>query len=417
MTTLCLMGCSPNGTEASTEISFMIFGDPAERAAYEALINAFENEHPTIQVQLIHIPSQSDYRARIGADFAANTPSDVVLINYRRYAQFAARGVLEPLGDYLDRSTLLQSEDFYPEALEPFYWDGKLICIPQNLSSLVVYYNKNLFDAAGITYPSDNWIWDDFLQTAKTLTQDLDGDGNTDIYGLGTEVSIVRLAPFVWQNGGELTNTDFNPTVLTLDRSNEGLEALQWFMQLQTVHKVIPNAATESAEDSESRFMNGRTAMYFNSRRGVPTYREITAFDWDVAPLPQGKQRAGVLHADAYCMPRMVEDKEVIWTFIEYANSPTGQTIIAQSGRTVPSLRAVAESAAFLDPSKKPLNSQVFLDVIPDLKFLPIMPTWVEIEEILTEELQLGFYNDPAPHDIALMMSFRTLEYFDPPQR
>ena len=127
----------------------------------------------------------------------------------------------------------------------------------------------------------------------------------------------------------------------------------------------MPDAVQEAAEGSESRFQNGRLGMFLNSRRGVPTYREIEAFDWDVAPLPQNKQRAGILHADAYCMAAATENKDAAWTFIEFANSAEGQTIIAASGRTVPSLKAVAESPAFLDPNAKPARSDVFLNVHP----------------------------------------------------
>ena len=75
-------------------------------------------------------------------------------------------------------------------------------------------------------------------------------------------------------------------------------EALTWFTELQTVHHVVPDRVAEESLDSESRFIEGTTAMYFNSRRGTPTYREITAFDWDIAPLPRGTQSAGVLHSD-----------------------------------------------------------------------------------------------------------------------
>ena len=89
-------------------------------------------------------------------------------------------------------------------------------------------------------------------------------------------------------------------------------------------HHVVPDAAEEKAESSESRFLNGRLGMFLNSRRGVPTYRTITSFDWDVAPLPRRRQRAGILHADAYCMPKAAEHKAAAWAFIEYANSPDG---------------------------------------------------------------------------------------------
>ena len=97
--------------------------------------------------RLVHIAGQGDYRKRLGVDFAAGTPADVILLNYRRYGAFAAKGVLEPLGPWLARSRVIKEQDFYAAGVEPFRWHGTLTCIPQNLSSLVVYYNKDLFDA------------------------------------------------------------------------------------------------------------------------------------------------------------------------------------------------------------------------------------------------------------------------------
>lgn len=393
------------------QISFMIFGDPAEKAAYEGLVSAFTQRYPAIQVQLIHIPSQNDYRKRLSTDFAAGTPADVVLINYRRYASFAEKGVLEPLGPYLAQSTVIQEGDFYPESIKPFYWHDALMCIPQNLSSLVVYYNKNLFDQAGVAYPKPDWTWDDFLRSAQALTRDTNGDGVTDQYGLGTEASIFRVAPFIWQNGGDLVDQAGDPTRLTLD-TPETRQAIEWFVDLQVKHKVAPDRVQEQAELSESRFQNGTLAMFLNSRRGVPTYREIQGFDWDVAPLPQGKQRAGILHADAYCMPAASQNKPATWTFIEFANSHEGQTIVARSGRTVPSLKAVAESPAFLDPSVKPKNSQVFLDVIPYIRGVPVMETWVDIEETVGEELARAFYGEATLDEALEAAHTRTREFF-----
>lgn len=399
------------GGELEGTVSFMIFGDPAELAAYQSLVAAFEVKFPKIKIELIHIPGQSDYRKRLGADFAAGTPADVVLINYRRYASLAAKGALEPLGPYLEKSALIQEGDFYAESIQPFYWDGELMCIPQNLSSLVVYYNKALFDQANLPYPKDDWTWDEFLQTAQALTKDLDGDGMIDQHGLGTEASIFRLAPFVWQNGGDIVDDPQAPTRLTLD-APAAFEATKWFVELQTVHHVVPNQEEESAEDSESRFQNGRLAMFMNSRRGVPTYREITGFDWDVAALPRNVQPAGILHADAYCMPASVENKDLVWTFIEYANSFEGQTIIVASGRTVPSLKAVAESPAFLDPNAKPLNSRVFLDTIPFIRGVPVMETWVDIESIVGEELERAFYGDVTVEEAIQTAIERTASFF-----
>ncbi len=407
-----LAACIPAPGAARPEpITFMIFGDTGEKAAYEALVAAFSERHPDILVTLLHIPGQSDYRKRLGVDFAAGTPADVVLLNYRRYAAFAAKGALEPLGPYLERSELISGDDFYPETLEPFIWEGQLMCIPQNLSSLVVYYNRDLFQAAGIAEPGDNWTWADFLAAAQALTRDTDGDGQIDQYGLGTEVSILRVAPFIWQNGGELVDNPTAPTRLALDEP-AAREAIQWFVDLQVVHGVAPDAVAEAAEASESRFLNGRLGMFFNSRRGVPTYRTITSFDWDVAPLPQGKERAGILHADAYCMPSVSRQKDAIWTFIEFANAAEGQHIIAASGRTVPSLRTVAESPTFLDPGARPVRNQVFLDVIPYIRGVPVMETWVDIEQLTADELARAFYGQASVDEVIRTATERAQPFF-----
>ena len=407
---LVLSSCA--GTQnGSGNISFMVFGDPAELAAYQTLVDAFHAKHPEIKMELIHIPGQSDYRKRLAADLTAGTPADVVLINYRRYAPFAALGALTPLDDYLAKSELISKDDFYSESFDPFIYEGQLMCIPQNLSSLVVYYNKELFDQANIPYPAADWTWEDFLATAQALTKDANGDGMTDQFGVGIEASLIRFAPFVWQAGGDLVDDETNPTTLMLD-TTEAFDAIDFFVNLQTVHHVVPNAEEETAQDSESRFINGTTAMFFNSRRGVPTYRESAVFDWDVAALPQGKTKAGILHADGYCLPSASKNKDAAWVFIEFANSAEGQTIVAASGRTVPSLKAVANSPAFLDPKARPANSIVFLNTIPFMRALPVHANWAEIEDAAGEEIWRAFYGEADPYEALIRAVERSREIF-----
>jgi multiple sugar transport system substrate-binding protein len=258
-----------------------------------------------------------------------------------------------------------------------------------------VYYDKALFDAAGLPYPADDWTWDDFLSTAQALTKDTDGDGVTDQHGLGTSAEVIRLAPFLWQNDGEMVRTgdQGQPVGLAWD-TPASREAIQWFVDLQTTHHVVPDAEEEAAEDSQSRFINGRLGMFLNSRRSVPTFRGITGFDWDVAALPRGKEQAGILHSDGYCLTAASKEKDAAWRLIEFANSVEGQTIIAGTGRSVPSLREVAESPAFLDPTAKPANSQVWLTTAPEIRSVPVMPTWLEIEGLASEELEHAYYGE-----------------------
>lgn len=413
------------GNAEPIRLTLLISGDPTDEAAYRALIDAFAATPAALDgdvtVDLINIPSSGDFNKRLTADFAAGAPPDIFLINYRRYAAYAAKGAIEPLTDYLANSATIDLDDYYPQALAAFTWQDTLYCMPQNLSSPLIYYNKALFDAAGVAYPNDAWTWDEFLATAQALTQDgdenedenedEDGGDATDIYGFGSEASLVRMAPFVWMNGGELVDDPAAPTRLTLD-SPASREALAWFIALQTTHKVTPDAVAEAAESSESRFLNGRLAMFIDSRRAVPEFRTIDNFDWDVAALPVGKQRASILHSDAWCMAAASKQKSAAWAFIEFANSTAGQTILAQTGRTVPSLRALAESTVFLDPQARPANSQAFLNAIPHIRSLPVMATWSDIENVVSAELQSAFDGVTSLDEAIEAAERRSAEFF-----
>jgi len=159
---LVLAGCGGDGGgsgggDVSGEVSFMVFGDPEEIQAYRDVIAAYENENPDVDVKMIEASDRDDLIARLSTSFAAGTPPDLFLLNYRFYAQFAARDVLEPIEDRVDGSDLFQQEDFYEEAMNAFRFNDTLTCLPQNISSLVVYYNKDLFQEAGVAFPQEGW--------------------------------------------------------------------------------------------------------------------------------------------------------------------------------------------------------------------------------------------------------------------
>ena len=405
---------STTGTKGnlSGEISFQAFGDPAEIAVIEEVVKGFKEVQPDASVNIISVPSQGDHMSKLSASFASGNPPDVWLLNYRRYGQFAAKNVIEPAGPLLDKSTIISKDMYYPEPLKAFEYKGTLQCIPQNISSLVVYYNKDLFAKNNVTPPTADWTWDDFLSTAQRLTTDTDGDGKNDTHGLGVPPQLIRVAPFVWQNGGEIVDDPEKPTTLTLSEG-PAREAVQFFMDLQLVHKVVPNEAEEKAEELESRFMNGRLGMYMASRVATPNLRNIKDFEWDVAGLPQKKQKVAILHSDAYCISAASKNKDLAWAFVEYAQSPEGQTRVAKLGRTVPSLKSVAESPAFLEPTAPPASSRVFLDAVPQMRLVPILSTWPQIENTVNEELERAFFGVVSIDEAIKVATEETKELFE----
>jgi multiple sugar transport system substrate-binding protein len=249
------------------------------------------------------------------------------------------------------------------------------------------------------------------VETAIALTRDEDADGNVDQYGLGVEPTLIRIAPFVWSNGGELVDDDRRPIRFTLD-TPAAQKALRAFFDLRQLHLVVPTEEEIESEDDETRFLNGRTAMVLASRRATPAFRTITAFDWDVAALPRHKQPAGILHSDAYCMTKASKNKDAAWRFMEFALGREGQRITARSGRTVPSLIAVSRSQAFLDPAAKPANSRVFLDTIAHIRRVPSISTWPEIEDASEGILEGGLYESVPSREVARQLDARTRELF-----
>jgi multiple sugar transport system substrate-binding protein len=404
---LALASCGGSGAGGrSGSISFLVFGDPPEINAYKTLIAAFEKAEPDIDVQLIEASDREDLIARLSTSLAGGAPPDLFLMNYRFYGQFAARGALEPLEPYAEASEEFELDDYYPQAVDAFRWDGRVTCLPQNISSLVVYYNKDLFEQYGVELPRDGMPWPEFVGLAQQLTRDAAGQvvrgadpdlppqpnaAKAEIYGLGVEPTIIRLAPFIWSNGGSVVDDEENPTRLTFD-SAEAKEVLTLFFALRGVFGVVPADSEVEAEDDESRFVNGRLAMLLQSRRSVPTFREAAKFDWDIVSLPVFDRPAGILHSDAYCLTRASDEKDAAWRFVEFALGPEGAPVVARTGRTVPSLRSVAESDAFLDPAAKPANSRVFLDGIEQIRRVPSISTWPEIEDASSGILENAMY-------------------------
>jgi multiple sugar transport system substrate-binding protein len=425
---LCVLvvACGGSDDDSSGSVRFLVFGDPAEINAYRTLIKAFEDEEPDIDVQLVEASDRDDLVARLSSSLAGGSPPDLFLMNYRFYGQYATRDVLEPLGPYVNDSSKFEESDFYPQAFDAFKWQDEQMCIPQNISSLVLYYNKDLFRRFKVAPPTDGMTWNGLVDKAKKLTRDKNGrqvrgadpdlpqsgTAQAEIYGLGVEPVIIRVAPFIWSNGGKVVDDGETPTRFTLD-TPEAEEIISGLFALRSIFGVVPTDQEVEAEDDESRFANGRLAMFLDSRRAVPMFREAANFDWDVVSLPFYDEPATILHSDAYCMTKDSKAKDAAWRFVEYAVGPEGSPVIAKTGRTVPSLKEVAESDAFLDPNQKPANSRVFLDAIATIQHVPTISTWPEIEDVTDGLLENGMYLGQPVEDVVAEIDRKTRPLFE----
>ena len=367
-----------SGDDLAGRLVVQAAGGEGELAALRTLIESYEQARPGVEVAFTGVPSQGDHIAKLSTAFAGGSPPDVFLLNYRRLGPFVERGVLAPV-DLGERSPA----DFYPQALEAFTYDGELVCVPQNTSSTVAYLNLDLFARAGVPLPPADWTWQDLEQAAAALAA-------KDIDAVGFDVGVRIVAPFVWTAGGEVVDDTDAPTAMTLD-TPQGRQALEYLSGLQ---RYGVDARARAAVEPADRFAAGDLAVFFDSRRAVPSFRGAEGLSFDVRPLPRadaGRPSASLLASDAYCVAKASDERRLAADFASYAVGPEGGAVLARSGRTVPSVRELATSEAFLDPAQEPASSRVFLDVIPTLRRLPNVGPQDEAEEAADDLLQQYF--------------------------
>jgi multiple sugar transport system substrate-binding protein len=358
----------PKPAKLTGEITVAASGGESELETLQEVADAFEAENEGTTVVLDTVEEPGELIAKLTTAFLAQTPPDVFVLNYRRLGGLEATGGIAPV-EGVDTSGL------FDKPLEAFTFDGELACLPSNASSMVVYFNPAVFEEAGVEPPQPGWTQDDMLAKAHELA-----DKGVSAIGFSTE--LIRLAPFVWSNGGEFFDSLEDPTAVDLS-SDEAREAIDFMLELQ---ETGMDATERAGQEPEDAFAAGKIGMYLDSRRAVPGFRGAKKLAFDVASVPAAETATTVLHSDGYCVTKLAENPDVAKAFAEYVVIGDGGRILAEAGRIVPVNEELANSPSFLTPGEDPVSSQIFIDQLELARPLPHSPTWNEAEEV-TEEI------------------------------
>ena len=403
---------SPGGAVAPGRIQLMVSGSGPVLQAYQALIDLYRQRHPERKVDLVGIPGEADFQKRLAADIASGRPADVIVESYTLVPGLAAHGLLAPVAADLAASQAFKLADFAAGTLGPLIINRQLQCVPLSASGLVVYYNRKLFQTAGVALPGNRWTRQDFLAAARSLTRDTDADGQIDQYGLGIAPTLTNLAPFILQLKGPLVDLAAWPSELALS-TPMALTATTWLVAMQSQYHVVPPEQAEVAASSLQRFSDGSLAMLVDTRARVPDLRQISSLDWDVAPLPaENTSTSNILAEDGLCLASGSLNRAAAWQFIEFAASFEGQAALSRAGAIVPTLSVVAASPAFLDPAQRPAHSQVFLEARAHALALPKLENWSDIQAIVDEELGQAFYGHKNVTQALEAATLRSEEFF-----
>ncbi len=369
-------------------IRFTTWGSPASNKVYQDVVDEFEKKNPDIKVELMMLP-WSDYHRKILTMVAAGSKLDVMRLANSYFPQFMEKGALRPLDKHIKKDEKeLDLDDFYPAALMGCRAeDGRLYGLPVDIAGWALYYNRGLFDKAGLSYPDESWTWDTLLDAAKKLTQDLDMDGVTDQYGVYVKVKMGVIEALAGQSGATILNADNSKCTFN---TPEGRAVIQLLYDLIVKHKVVPPPEFRA---DQNVWAAQKVAMVMLMRGDVTGFRQSLAFDWDVGPVPKwpGKEPRALIVGgfNPWVIAKNTEYPEESWRFLKFFTGKEASMSMAKTGRFVPARKSVAEGPAFLETGP-PEHNEYFLDLIrtPNKVFVPRFSRYKKLDKVFATHFQ-----------------------------
>ena len=259
--------------------------------------------------------------------------------------------------------------------------NGKVLGIPRDTAPMAcVYYNKKLFDEAGLPYPTDDWDWNDLLAKAQKLTK-VDKDGKVIQYGFYSDM----WPNFVLSDGGKIVDDVKHPTKCLLN-SPESMEGLQFLVDLSHKYKVSPTSNTfrNLGLGVIQMFMMQRVAMFHSGIWETPVVRKAKDFDWDVAMFPKSPKgiRKFATGGTAYGILKTTKYPEQAWEVLKALSGDEGQIMLAESGLAQPANKKIAEGEHFAGSNKPPLNKKMLNEAVKYTVYDPFNAKWREIRDL-----------------------------------
>jgi len=350
------------GPEAA--ITYSIWGDPQEIKNQQAIVDAFHATTPKITVK-VTVSDWEPYWDKLQTSIAGGDAPDVFAMDGPLFPDYQTRDVLLDLKPYIDRDgyDLGQLAD---QAVADFTTPDGQFGLPRDLNVVALYYNKKMFDAAGIPYPDDTWDWAKLTEVAKQLT--LKGaDGKTKQWGFYTESTDMEnyWSELVWQNGGDIVSPDHKTSLVASDQAAGGIQFLQ---DLIWKDKVMPDAAiTDALGDA---FEQGQAAMEANGSWLVATH-QAAGLDFGIAPLPKGPAgRATSINPTGAVVYKGSKSPDAAWAFVKYLASPAAQTKLMELKASLPANKAVLTGpfATSFDGAKVLADAIAYAHVKPSFK-------------------------------------------------
>jgi ABC-type glycerol-3-phosphate transport system substrate-binding protein len=370
---------------------FFWSGTEEERKFWEDLAADATRALPSIEVKF-ETDSFTNFWPKLETLAAAGQVPCIIGLQSLRTATFVSRGVYAPLDDLTKADRDINLSDFNKGIIEGLSYRGKLYALPYDFGPIILYYNKTLFQKAGVPFPKEDWTWDDFLKTAKAMTREIDGKP---VFGYAVINMINRVVPWIWSNGGDYGNADMTKSALG---KSETVEAIQWYADLLNKHKVAPPISEPgNAQWDREQFYAGRAAMYIDGPWNFVNVRSKLKDDWDIALLPRGRAGSATWVAGSgFGMSANCKQRKEAYQVIRFFTNTESLSILAKAGRGYPA-RASA-LPAFYRKDVPPAHQELVLKQAATGRPFKVNTDWQQTENFLNRDVLdvVLFTNKPA---------------------
>jgi multiple sugar transport system substrate-binding protein len=376
---------SAGSSGESVSLRFASWDSSSGQDVYNGIVGEFNKKFPNIKVAVEFTPDGYDNKILTGLA-GGNAPDVYMWWNYP--SLLAKKGIVD-LTNYASRSgdQGLDLTQYYPQIIDYTKLNGVLVGTPNAFTPRAIFYNKKLFRDAGLSEPTNDWTWSQFMDTVQKLTK---GDGADKVYGIYSDPSSYWLQGYVWSRGSDFISPDGKKATGSLD-SPDTVEIVQRWADMVTKQKVSPTADTMSTMGGAAQmFISGKLAMMDNGRWPQTDLKKAKDLEFGLVMPPlddKTNKRVVVLHTSAFCLNPQTKFVDQSWELAKYLGGPVGNKLFGQAGWAVPCLPSVVKELGWdTDPIEK-----VWIDSIPFATVKPCFQrttVWSEADQEIANTLQ-----------------------------
>lgn len=349
-----------NVPEPKEPVTITIASDwiPSDLARQKVFDDYFTERHPNIKVTREDTPF-ADFLEKYLTAMAGGSLPDILVCYFGWAEQFIQSNVYAPLDNYISQSPEFDRADINDVSISYYIENGKTYGIPFDCGPIMLFYNKDIFDAAHMKYPTSDWTMEDLAQAAVKLTK---GSGVDQQWGIDLTPAPsaywdpVNLAPF----GGQYLTNDESRCLLTEPSS---VKATQWWYDLCVTKKAAPTPA-ESLATKADPFTLGRAAMAIQGSWSSPSLSQDAKFNWDITDMPKGPvTRITAAVGSGFGITQLSKNKDAAWIYMnEYLSAPGIEYMWALTGHGSPPRGKAWQ--AYIDSDFAPAHASLFRDAM-----------------------------------------------------